>query len=247
MTIQHKTALITGGGGGVGQAIAQTLAQAGVRVALLGRDRQRLENARTKLDPGADTALVVPCDVTDRTQVKSAVASVLVEFQSIDILVCGAGINVASRSLRSVDPADWDRIIATNLTGAFNLVHFVLPSMRERGTGLVIQLDSVSGKRANVVSGVAYSASKFGQAALGVCIGREERGRGIRSTVIYAGEVNTPFLDARGVRPGGGDDTRRQNILQAEDIAAAVRFLAELPPRTHVPDLVIKPTIDDYS
>jgi NADP-dependent 3-hydroxy acid dehydrogenase YdfG len=247
MALQHKTALISGGGGGVGRAIAQTLSQAGVRVALLGRDLQKLENARAALDPGADMALAVPCDVTDRAQVKSAVASVLAEFKSIDILICGAGINVASRSLRSVDPADWDRIIATNLTGAFNLVHFVLPSMREQGTGLVIQLDSVSGKRANVVSGVSYSVSKFGQAALGVCIGREERGRGIRSTVIYAGEVNTPFLDVRGARPGGGDDTRRQNILQPEDIAAAIRFLAELPLRIHVPELVIKPTIDDYS
>ena len=247
MTIQNQTALITGGGGGVGRMIAQTLVKAGVRVALLGRDRERLEKARATLGPGEESAMVVPCDVTNREEVKSTVESVLLEFKSIDILVCGAGINVASRSLRSVDPADWDRIIATNLTGAFNLVHFVLPSMRERGNGLVIQLDSVSGKRANVVSGVAYSASKFGQAALGVCIGREERGRGIRSTVIFAGEVNTPFLDARGARPGGGDDTRRQNILQAEDIAAAVRFLAELPPRVHIPELIIKPTIDDYS
>jgi NADP-dependent 3-hydroxy acid dehydrogenase YdfG len=247
MTIQHQTALITGGGGGVGRVIAQTLAQAGVRVALLGREREKLENARATLGPRADSALIVPCDVTDRHQVQIAVESVLVEFKSIDVLVCGAGINVAKRSLRSVDPADWDRIIATNLTGAFNLIHFVLPSMRERGSGLVIQLDSISGKRANVVSGVAYSASKFGQAALGVCIGREERGRGIRSTVIYAGEVNTPFLDVRGVRPGGGDETRRQNILQAEDIASAVRFLAELPSHVNIPELVIKPTTDDYS
>jgi len=232
----------------VGRAIAHVLAAAGVRVAFLGRDRQKLEDARAALGQFADTSISMPCDVTDRTQVKSAVESVLEEFKSIDILICGAGINVPSRSLRSVDPADWDRIIATNLTGAFNLVHFVLPSMRERGNGLVIQLDSVSGKRANVVSGVSYSASKFGQAALGVCIGREERGRGIRSTVIFAGEVNTPFLDARGARPGaGGDDTRRQNILQAQDIAEAVRFLAELPSRVHVPELVIKPTIDDYS
>jgi NADP-dependent 3-hydroxy acid dehydrogenase YdfG len=246
MTI-HKTALITGGGGGVGRTIARTLAQAGVRVALLGRDHQKLESARAALGSSADSALVIPCDVTDRTQVKSAVASVIAELKSIDILVCGAGINVAGRSLRSVDPADWDRIIATNLTGAFNLVHFVLPSMRERGAGLVIQLDSVSGKRANVVSGAAYSASKFGQAALGVCIGREERGRGIRSTVIYAGEVNTPFLDIRGARPGGGDDARKQSVLQAEDIAAAIGFLIELPPRVHIPELVIKPTIDDYS
>src|SRR5262249_3721870 len=139
MTLLNQTALISGGGGGVGRAIARTLTQAGVRVALLGRDREKLEDARTELGPASDSALVIPCDVTERTQVQSAVASVLAEFQFIDILVCGAGINVTNRSLRSVDPADWDRIIATNLTGAFNLVHTVLPSMREHGRGLVVQ------------------------------------------------------------------------------------------------------------
>jgi NADP-dependent 3-hydroxy acid dehydrogenase YdfG len=244
--MEHQTALITGASGGVGRAIARTLAGAGIRVALVSRDREKLERLQAELGAAGGRALVVTCDVTDRDQVKSTVSSILAEFGSIDILVCGAGINVTSRSLRSVDPADWDRIVATNLTGAFNVVHFVLPPMRDRGKGLVIQLDSVSGKRVNTVSGVAYSASKFGQAALGLAIGREERGRGIRSTVIYAGEVNTPFLDARGARPGGGDDTRRQNILQAQDIADAVRYLAELPRRVHIPELVIKPTIDDY-
>jgi NADP-dependent 3-hydroxy acid dehydrogenase YdfG len=175
------------------------------------------------------------------------VEGVLAAFGSIDILVCSAGINVAQRSLRSLDPADWDRVLATNLTGSFNLVHFVLPSMRQRGNGLVIQVASVSGMRANTLSGAAYSASKFAQSALGIGIGREERGRGIRSTVLYPGEVNTSFLDQRAGRPGGGDDSRRQSILQPEDIAAAVRFLVELPPRVHVPELVIKPTIDDFS
>jgi NADP-dependent 3-hydroxy acid dehydrogenase YdfG len=95
----------------------------------------------------------------------------------------------------------------------------------------------------------AYSASKFAQAALGMVLGREERGRGIRSTVIYPGEVDTPFLDIRAARPGGGEGSapRREGILKPEDVAQAVRFLAELPPRAHVPELVIKPTIDDFS
>src|SRR5437763_304146 len=75
-------------------------------------------------------------------------------------------------------PADWDRMIATNLTGAYNLVHFVLPTMRARGRGLVVQVASVAGLRASVLGGAAYSASKFGQAALGICLGREERSRG---------------------------------------------------------------------
>jgi NADP-dependent 3-hydroxy acid dehydrogenase YdfG len=246
VAIQHETALIAGGGSGIGRAISLALAQAGVRVSLVGRNREKLERTRGELGTAGETAHVAPCDVTNREQVIAMINSVLAAMGSIDILICSVGINVPQRSLRSLDPADWDRIINTNLTGSFNLVHGVLPAMRSRGTGLVIQIGSVSGMRANVLSGVAYSASKFGQAALGVCIGREERGRGIRSTVIYPGEVNTPFLEARGSRPGGGDENRRQSILQPEDIAAAVRFLAELPRHVHIPELVIKPTIDDF-
>jgi NADP-dependent 3-hydroxy acid dehydrogenase YdfG len=246
LTVQHQTALIAGAGGGIGQAIASALADMGLRLALLGRDRERLERARAALGAAAGSAVIAPCDVTDREQVRATVESVLEALGSIDVLVSSVGINVRQRSLRSLDPADWDRVIATNLTGAYNLIHFVVPSMRARGNGLVIQIGSVSGLRANVLSGVAYSASKFGQAALGVCLGREERGRGVRSSVIYPGEVNTPFLEARAARPGGADDARSQSILQPEDVAAAVRFLVQLPPRAHVPELVIKPTIDDF-
>ncbi|MBS0266750.1 MAG: SDR family NAD(P)-dependent oxidoreductase [Planctomycetes bacterium] len=246
MTLQHQTALISGGGGGVGKAIARALVDLGIRVALMGRDQERLARTKAELAVADDLVLLAPCDVTDRAQLSTAVDAVLTQLGSLDILVCGAGINVQKRSLRSIDPADWDKIIATNLTGAFNLVHAVLPHMRERGQGLVIQLGSLSGMRVNTLSGVGYSVSKFGQAALGISIGREERGRSIRSTVLYAGEINTPLLDARGARPGGGEDTRRQNILQPEDVGAAVRFLAELPPRVHIPELVIKPTIDDF-
>src|SRR6185437_5408706 len=99
------------------------------------------------------------------------------------------------------------------------------PSMRARGSGLVVQIDSVSGKRTSVLGGIGYSASKFGQAALGIGIGREEGPRGIRSSVIYPGEVNTPILDAR---PVPVPQTRKDAILQPEDVAAAVCFLVQL-------------------
>ncbi len=143
------------------------------------------------------------------------------------MLVCNAGTNVKNRSLESLEPADWDRMIATNLTGSYNLVHAILPSMRQQRNGLVIQICSVSGLRASTLGGVGYSASKFGQAALGICLGREEGANGIRSSVIYPGEVETPILDARPV-PVGAE--RRAVILQPEDVAAAVRFLVELHP-----------------
>jgi NADP-dependent 3-hydroxy acid dehydrogenase YdfG len=237
------TALITGAGSGIGRGIARVLDALGLRLALIGREPGKLEQTRAELERGRENALTVSCDVTDRDAVEAMVERVLGALGSIDVLVCNAGANVRNRSLEALSPSDWDRMIAVNLTGPFNVVHHVLPSMRQRQTGLVIQICSISGIRASTLGGAGYSASKFGQSALGICLGREEGGSGIRSTVIYPGEVNTPILDARPV-PVGAE--RRAAILQPEDIAAAVRFLVELHPRARVPELVITPTVDDF-
>ncbi|HUB26633.1 MAG TPA: SDR family oxidoreductase [Tepidisphaeraceae bacterium] len=244
----QRTALITGATGGLGQAIAKTLAAVPLRLALMGRSTEKLDRLRRDLGEAGQTATFAACDLGDRAAVQTAVDGFLAALGSIDVLVCSSGLNVPQRSLRSIDPADFDRVIASNLTHSFNIIHRVLPSMRTRGDGLIIQMGSLSSLRSSTLAGAAYSASKFAQLALGVVIGREERGRNIRSTVICAGEVNTPFLNQRAGRPGGGEGGgRRDSILQPADIAAAVKFLVELPPHAHVPELVIKPTIDDFS
>ena len=228
-----QTAMVTGAGSGIGRSITATLAELGLRVAMVGRDREKLERARAGLERGRDSAFVATCDISDRFAVKAVVDQVLTAFGGVDVLVCNAGTNVKNRSLESLDPVDWDRMIATNLTGSYNLVHAVLPAMRLQKNGLVIQICSVSGIRASTLGGAGYSASKFGQSALGICLGREEGARGIRSSVIYPGEVETPILDARPV-PVGAD--RRAVILQPDDVAAAVRFLVELNPRPTSPN-----------
>jgi NADP-dependent 3-hydroxy acid dehydrogenase YdfG len=247
---QPKTILITGGSGGIGKAIAKTLSADGHRIALVARGQEKLAAAQAEISAPDAQVKAFPCDVVDRAQVKPMLDAVVAALGPIDVLVLSSGINVPTRSLRSIDPADWDKVISTNLNGVFNIVHAALPSMRERGDGLIIQLSSVSGIRANQLAGAAYSASKFAQSALGLVIGREERGRNIRSTVLYPGEVNTPFLDQRAGRPGGdaanAPGGRRESILQPPDIAATVKFLVDLPARAHVPELVIKPTIDDF-
>ena len=113
-----------------------------------------------------------------------------------------------------------------------------------RRTGLIVQICSIAGIRASLLGGTAYSASKFGQNGLGWCVGREERAHGIRSSCIHPGEIETPILDRR---PVPVPAERRAEILQPEDVARAVRFLAELHPRAHVPELILKPTVDDFA
>ena len=236
--------MVTGAGSGIGRSITATLAEMGLRVAMVGRDREKLERPAPASARGRDSAFVAACDISDRFAVKAVVDQVLTAFGGIDVLVCNAGTNVKNRSLESLDPADWDRMIATNLTGSYNLVHAVLPSMRLQKNGLVIQICSVSGLRASTLGGAGYSASKFGQSALGICLGREEGAAGHP----LIGDLSRRGRDARsstrGRSPSGAE--RRAVILQPDDVAAAVRFLVELHPRAHVPELVIKPTVDDF-
>ena len=239
----ERTAVITGAGSGIGQATAIALAKAGFRVVLVGRDASKLEATRVLVS--REDTQVESCDVGDLDSVTTMAGRVLEgSGNRLDVLVCNAGTNVRDRALAKLSPSDWNLMIATNLTGAFHLVHAFVPTMRAQGGGLIVQVCSIAGLRASLLGGVGYSASKFGQAALGIGVGLEEGKNGIRSSVIYPGEVNTPILANR---PVAVPQERKDAILQAEDVAAAVRFLVELPARAHVPELVIKPTVDAWA
>ncbi|MFM7318054.1 MAG: SDR family oxidoreductase, partial [bacterium] len=238
------TAIITGAGTGIGQATAKALAKDGFAVALLGRRADVLEVTAAEILADGGKAVVVPCDVACRDSVADAVKVLESQFDRFDVLVCNAGTNLPRRGLSELTPEDWDTLIDVNLTGAFNIVRAILPHMRKAKRGTVVQICSISGLRASTLGGIGYSAAKFGQSALGICLGREERENGIRSTVIYPGEVNTPILEQR---PQPVPDHRRPLILQPEDVAAAVRFVVSLPDRANILELLIKPTVDDYA
>lgn len=243
---RRRIALITGAGGGIGRATALLLARHGWNLILWGRTGAKVEAVAREI------AAIVPetqvraaeCDVANRAWVDRQAQEDLDALGGLDALVCNAGTNIKRRAMAELDPADWDRLLAANLTGAYNVTRAVLPTMRARRNGTIIQICSISGMRASPLGGVAYSASKYGQAALGITLSREERQHGIRSTVIYPGEVDTAILDQR---PNPVGVERRALILQPEDVAEAVRFVLDLPARAHVFELVIKPTVDDFA
>jgi NADP-dependent 3-hydroxy acid dehydrogenase YdfG len=164
-------------------------------------------------------------------------------FGRIDVLVNNAGANVKNRTVRELDPPTWDHLVRVNLDAVFYCTHAVLPQMRARRDGLIVNISSVAGKRANPLGGAAYSAAKFGMAALGICLGVEEKDHNVRVTTIYPGEVDTPILE---VRPQPVTPEQREQILKPEDVAAAVLFVATLPPHVNVPELIIKPTSQLY-
>jgi NADP-dependent 3-hydroxy acid dehydrogenase YdfG len=240
--LKDRTALITGGGSGIGLATARALLGAGATVAIAGRDEAKLKSAAAELGAG-DRLLVRPCDVTDQALVWELVEELTATLGRIDILVNNAGANVKNRAVKNLDPATWDYLVRVNLDGVFYCTHAVLPQMRDRQDGVIVNISSVAGKRANPLGGAAYSAAKFGVAALGLAVGVEEKDNNIRVTNIYPGEVDTPILVHR---PVPVTAEHRARILQPEDVAAAVLFVCTLPARANVPELIIKPTWQVY-
>ncbi len=238
--LDGKVALITGGGSGVGLATAQLFVNEGAKVAIAGRDAAKLKKAAESIGAGV---LAVATDVTDPAQVAALVAQTTKRFGRIDILVNNAGTNVKARRMRELTVDAWNALVRTNLDGAFFCIREVLPQMLERKDGVIVNVNSISGKRTSPLGGAGYAAGKFGLHALAGCLANEELENGIRVSSIYPGEIDTPILAAR---PTPVTAEHRARILKSEDVANAVLFVAALPPHVSVPELIIKPTTQGY-
>jgi NAD(P)-dependent dehydrogenase (short-subunit alcohol dehydrogenase family) len=237
-----KNALVTGGGTGIGWGIAEALASEGCQVAISGRRGDVLKQAAASW-VGQPPILWHECDVADRHSVGELFAWAAKSVGQIDILVNSAGINIKNRMMSNMPPDEWDRVLKVNATGVYNCMYAVLPQMRQRKDGLIVNISSISGVRAAALGGVAYNASKFACAALGISVANEEIPNGIRVTTIYPGEVDTPILEHR---PVPVSDEKRAKMLMPEDLGAMVAAIAKLPARAHVPELIIKPTTAEF-
>ena len=244
MKLEGKCVIVTGGGSGIGRAIAGFFAREGARVVTVGRNAEKLEAARQEAGDVSSRILPRAVDVSDRAAVHDMVEWAGAELGRIDILVNNAGTNVPRRSLSELSIDDFEKMININLNGAFYCAHEVLPRMRVQQDGLIINVSSVAGVRASVIGGAGYTASKFGMAGLSLTIGLEERTNGIRSCLICPGEVNTPILEDRPVIP---DAEARARMLQPEDLAHAALFVATLHPRATIPEMIVTPTTQKYS
>jgi NAD(P)-dependent dehydrogenase (short-subunit alcohol dehydrogenase family) len=242
MRLQGKTALVTGGGTGIGWATAEALAKEGCRVAIAGRrlDVLRQAAASVKCDPPIACHKV---DVADRNSVNALFAWAAKELPPLDVVVNAAGVNIKTRMMSDMQPEQYDQVMAINATGVYNVFYAALPPMRQRRDGLIVNISSISGLRAAPLGGVAYNASKFAATALATGVGGEEAKNGIRITSIFPGEVDTPILENR---PQPVSAERRAGMLKADDVAQMVVAVALLPPRAHVPELVIKPIVQEY-
>jgi NADP-dependent 3-hydroxy acid dehydrogenase YdfG len=233
-----KVVWITGGGSGIGLAGGIELARAGAHVIISGRSRETL-SASEKLIKAAGSGESIALDVADQQEVAKGAAEIARRHGRVDVLINSAGINHPKRNFRNVSIDGWNQIVAVNLSGMFYCVQAVLPGMRERKEGLIINISSWAGRYASTLTGPGYNATKHAVVALTESINMEECANGIRATSILPGEVATPILEKRPVPP---PPEERARMLQAEDLGKTILFVATLPPRACVNELIISPT-----
>lgn len=233
-----KTALVTGAGSGVGQAVVLALAAENWRVALIGRRRETLQKTIGQAGKNRGNLIACPCDISDAAAVERMAKQVLKKFQSVGVLVNAAGTNAPKRSLQELSLKDYHRLIDTNLNGAFYCTQAFLPGMRAQQSGTIVNIVSDAAKQASAKAGPAYVMSKFGLAGLTQSINAEERANGIRACAIFPGDIDTPLLD---LRPNPPPAEARRRMLRAEDIVACVLLAIKLPARAIVEEILVRP------
>ena len=211
-----RVAVVTGASRGIGRAVAEALAGAGARVAMLARGADALRDAARPLG-----GLAIPCDVADATAVTAAAGRVTSELGPPEILVNNAGLFVLG-SIESQSVAGLRATLDVNLVAPFVLTSALLPAMRSAGRGHVITIGSIA-DRATFPENGAYAASKFGARAMHQVLREELRGSGVRATLVSPGPVDTPLWDTIGPDDRAGF-TPRARMLSASAVADAVLF-----------------------
>jgi NAD(P)-dependent dehydrogenase (short-subunit alcohol dehydrogenase family) len=233
-----QIAVITGAGSGVGQAVALALAARDWKVAIVGRRRETLEDTLDKADDLEKRLTPYVCDIGSATEVQTVRDQILRDLGGVEVLVNAAGTNTPKRSLEVLALEDYQRLMDTNLNGAYYCVQAFLPGMRSRRSGTIVNIVSDAGKAASPKAGPAYVMSKFGMAGLTQAINAEERNNGVRACAIFPGDIDTPLLDKR---PAPPPREAREKMLRPEDIARCVLLAIDLPSRAVIEEILVRP------
>lgn len=232
-----KSVFITGGGKGIGRAIALAFAQAGADVAICGRDLEALNATAREIEAAGRRALAVRADVADEDQVNAAVAQVLDAFGAIGVLVNNAG-EFLLKELIETTADEWDRVVGTNLRGTFLVCKAVVPHMIERGAGHIFNVSSLGGRRP-MKHATAYCASKYGVVGFSKALARELKPHGIKLQIVYP-----YYVASHGEVDWSAEDPKLTQWIKPEELAAVVVENARRPHRVLIEDLVFEPAVD---
>ena len=211
-----RVAIITGAGRGIGRAIALRYSQEGAAVALAARTPAQIDEAAAEIESAGGRALAIQCDVSSESDVDRLVDATVRQFGKIDILVNNAAVNLPPTDLTEVDLSVWRNVIDVNLTGAFICTRAVLPHMKRTGSGVVLILSSVGGRRGAAGRG-PYRASKAALINFTETIGAEGANYGVRAVCLCPGGVDTDMMREIGMAGG-------RELMKPEQVADVAAF-----------------------
>jgi NAD(P)-dependent dehydrogenase (short-subunit alcohol dehydrogenase family) len=225
-----RTAVVTGGGRGIGRSVARGLAAEGMRVVLAARSEGEIDAVAEEVRERDGEAIAVPTDVTDTDDVTRLFERARDRFGRVDLLVNNAGTNADGR-LWELDDEAWETVIDVNLNGAFRCAREALAGgMVARGEGTIVNMGSLTGK-VGFAGTSAYGASKHGLQGLTNTLAKELKDTDVRVSAVCPGQVATDLTD----------DIAEVDRLGTEDVTGIVVFLATRPPNVYVPEVVAVP------
>lgn len=230
-TLKDKTVLITGAGGGIGSQTAQLLVQSGARVYLSSKSEEKLSATAQACKLSSER--LFPCDLSIGSQVSEMCSGIIREAGVPDILINASGIGII-KPFEQLTEEDFQRSLEINLLGAYRLIHGFLPGMKERKTGLIINIPGVLGKTP-MAGAAAYAASKYGLNGMMKSLREELKRTEIRITQVFLGGVDSPFWDQIDLR------VQRDKMIVAQEAAKAIWFLCQQPDSAVVSEMVIQP------
>ena len=231
--LHSKVAVVTGGGRGIGNAIAARLAEMGATAVICGRSQATLDAAAQRIRSAGGRCQAMACDVAQLASVEALAARVQESFGRTDILVNNAGVGDFSRPLHLLPPDDWERIFNTNLRGVYYVIRSFAPVMIGAGGGDIINISSIAGKNP-LPNGAAYAASKWGLNGLSYSVAEELRRYNIRISVVCPGSTQSEL------GPHTGKDPLK--MLRATDVAHVVAMLVTQAPQSFASEVILRPT-----
>ena len=238
MTLAGKTAIVTGASSGIGEATARLLAKAGCNVVLAARREERLRALAAELGEGA---LAAPTDVTDPAACAALVARTVERFGSLEILINNAGVGLYG-SIAEGAPEDWRKMFDVNVLGVLYTTRAAVRQMLRQGSGDVVFVSSLAGRRVPRADGTVYAATKHAITAIAEGLRMDVHDKGIRVINVEPGLVRTEFPESSYPSAEEFYAQKEYAPLEAEDVAAAVAYALEQPPRVSVNEIMVRPT-----